>query len=132
MIVGLFRDVVDQVGEESALKVTNREESHLTWRTADSCSEDGIIVATKHTICLLIEGLLESRNRGLRALRALLEILGSLFISPVIQIVDAVVECLVAFLETHDKRGGDFTLADLEETGDAEEILTAWVDPEVC
>ena len=132
MVVGLFRDVVDQIGEESALKVTNGEESHLSWHAADSCSENGIIVAAEHSICLLLEGLLEGRNCGLGALRALLEILGSLFISKVVQVVDTVVECLVAFLETHDKSGGDGALADLEETGDAEEIVTVWVDPEVC
>ena len=122
---------MDQVCNEFALEVADREESHLSWHAAGSRCENSVIIAAKHSKCLLIESLLEHRNRGLRALRALLEILGSFFISKVIQVVNAVVEGLVALLETHDESGGDFALADLEETGNTEEILTRWVDPEV-
>ena len=125
--------VAEQVGNEAALDVADGEESvACARRAAHSCCEYRVISATEHAISLLVNRLLKRRNRGLAALRALLEVLGRLLVAPIIQIVNTVDEGLVALLEAHDERRRDLTLSNLKVRRETKEILTARVDPEVC
>ena len=99
---------MEEVGDESScdntVDIASREERvSYTWAATNISCKDGVIVATDHSKCLFIESLFEGCNSRLGALRALLEVFGSFLLFKVLQVVDAVDERLVAFLEAHDK-----------------------------
>ena len=93
--------VVPEIVDKRGLNVADSNWEEGFARFAESSrAEDIIVVGANHTECLFCAVALKNRDRGLGALRAILEILGCVT-GEVVALVDAVNDGLVAFLEAH-------------------------------
>ena len=114
-VATLVRNVVEQVLHELTFDVADEEwqERHIAGTAAFASAQDFVVIGANDSVAFFFVVLLVGGDGGLAALGALVKVLG-IFSFPVVQVVHALNQLLVAFLEPHDQSRSVFALAQLE------------------